>query len=201
MIRAEVKTVTMSRAGFVVLLEGVEDERVLPIHIGPPEAQSILLFLNDVPVARPLTHDLFRNVLESMAARIDRIVVNDLRQETFFATMSLTAGSDTLQVDCRPSDAIALALRCAAPIYIEESVMARAGIHLQDEDAEEGAGADEAPPQTEEDAAQHAATKDLSGEGLIKQLKAQLRKAVDEERYEDAAALRDRIGKMSSAAG
>jgi bifunctional DNase/RNase len=198
MIRTEVKKVTMSRAGFVVLLEGVEDDRVLPIHIGPPEAQAILLFLNDIPVARPLTHDLFRNVLQSMSARVERIVVNDLRQETFFATMSVNTGTDTLQVDCRPSDAIALALRCAAPIYVEDAVMERAGIHLQNAEAEGGSGqysqADEEPP-PQDDGAQIA--KELTP---LERLQDELQKAVDEERYEDAAALRDKIERISKAA-
>jgi len=196
MIRTEVKTVTMSLAGFVVLLEGIDDDRVLPIHIGPPEAQSILLYLNDVPVGRPLTHDLFRNVLQTLTARVDRIVVSDLRDDTFFATMSLITGSDTLQVDCRPSDAIALALRCAAPIYVEDFVMARAGIHLS-----EGEEADEAvEKEADKPESSPANTGEAPvGQSRLQRLKADLKKAIEDERYEDAAELRDRIGKTGKA--
>ena len=187
MIRADVKTVTMSRAGFVVLLEGVGDERVLPIHIGPPEAQAILLFLNDVPVERPLTHDLFRSVLQTMGAQLDKITVCDLRQETFYATMTLAVGKKTLDVDCRPSDGIALALRCAAPIFVEDSVMEQAGILLQEsEDGFTGVRAGDEELETEEPA---TATMESPG----KRLRKELDKAVAEERYEDAAALRDRM--------
>jgi bifunctional DNase/RNase len=128
----------------VVILREKDADRYLPIWIGPAEADAIAVRLQDVPVARPLTHDLLRNMIETLGGRVSHIIVNDLSSDTFFARIVLELNGETVEVDSRPSDAIALAVRVAVPIYAEESVLDKAGVVL-DEDGqpgvpEEGAG-------------------------------------------------------------
>jgi bifunctional DNase/RNase len=112
----------------VVILKEKGAERYLPIWIGPAEADSIAIKLQDVQVPRPLTHDLVRNIIHAFGARVSYIVVNDLKDDTFYAKIVLEANGKVLEIDSRPSDAIALAVRVNAPIYAEEAVLERAGI-------------------------------------------------------------------------
>jgi bifunctional DNase/RNase len=127
----------------VVILREKDADRYLPIWIGPAEADAIAVRLQDVSVARPLTHDLLRNAIETLGARVSHIVVNDLANDTFFARIVLDVNGQTLEIDSRPSDAIALAVRVDVPIYAEESVLDRAGVVLDEEGSpadQEGAG-------------------------------------------------------------
>lgn len=124
----------------VVILREKDADRYLPIWIGPAEADAIAVRLQDVAVARPMTHDLLRNTIEQLGARIVYIVVNDLANDTFFARIVLDVNGDTMEVDSRPSDAIALAVRAEAPIFAEESVLDRAGVVLDEEGQPEEAG-------------------------------------------------------------
>jgi hypothetical protein len=119
----------------VVILREKDADRYLPIWIGPAEADAIAVRLQDVSVARPLTHDLLRNLIEQMGGRVAYIVVNDLSNDTFFARIVLDVNGETMEVDSRPSDAIALAVRVEAPIYAEDDVLDRAGVVL-DEDGQ-----------------------------------------------------------------
>lgn len=119
----------------VVILREKDTDRYLPIWIGPAEADAIAVRLQDVAVARPLTHDLLRNLIEQLGGRVAYIVVSDLSNDTFFARIILDVNGETVEVDSRPSDAIALAVRVDAPIYAEDSVLDRAGVML-DEDGE-----------------------------------------------------------------
>ena len=112
----------------VVILKDVDDERFLPIWIGPFEAEAITLELKQVELARPLTHDLLKAVFTEMGARVSHILVNDLRDDTFYAHVVLDNNDHRLEVDSRPSDAIALAVRAKAPIFVAESVMEKAAI-------------------------------------------------------------------------
>ena len=104
----------------VVILREKDSDRYLPIWIGPAEADAIAVRLQDVSVARPLTHDLLRNMIEQLGGRVAYIVVSDLSNDTFFARIVLEVNGETMEVDCRPSDAIALAVRVEAPIFAEE---------------------------------------------------------------------------------
>ena len=119
----------------VVILREKDASRYLAIWIGPAEADAIVVRLQDVQVARPLTHDLLRNVIEEFGGQIRHILLNDLANDTFFARIVLDVNGQEMEIDSRPSDAIALAVRVNAPIYAEESVLERAGI-LLDEEAE-----------------------------------------------------------------
>ncbi len=102
--------------------------RVVPIVIGPFEAQAIWLALSDESPQRPLTHDLMRNILQRLGVSIDRVVIDDLWQGTFYAKIYLLQGDEEIEIDARPSDAIALALRFRAPIYMAESVLEQEGV-------------------------------------------------------------------------
>ena len=110
----------------IIILRDEEDKRSLPIWVGIFEANAIALELEKIPTPRPLTHDLIKNILEAIEARVLKIVVTDLRENTFFAELHLQIGKGEYTVDSRPSDAIALALRVAAPIFVNEEVVRKA---------------------------------------------------------------------------
>jgi len=130
----------------VVILREKDTDRYLPIWIGPAEADAIAVRLQDVAVPRPLTHDLLRNLIEQLGGKVSYIVVNDISNDTFYARIVLDVNGQTMEIDSRPSDAIALAVRVEAPIYAEEAVLDRAG-HLLTEEGQpvEVAGTAEAP--------------------------------------------------------
>ena len=117
----------------VVILRVKESNRYLPIWIGPSEADSIALKLQDVAVPRPLTHDLLRSVIASLGATVSRIVVSDLNNDTFYAKIVLQVNGSTMEVDSRPSDAIALAVRTDAPIFADDTVVDKAGVQMDEE--------------------------------------------------------------------
>jgi uncharacterized protein len=110
----------------IIILRDEEDKRSLPIWVGIFEANAIALELEKIPTPRPMTHDLIKNILETIEARVLKIVVTDLRENTFFAELHLQIGEGEYTVDSRPSDAIALALRVAAPIFVNEEVVRKA---------------------------------------------------------------------------
>jgi bifunctional DNase/RNase len=110
----------------IIILRDEEDKRSLPIWVGMFEANAIALELEKIATPRPMTHDLIKNILESLEARVLKIVVTDLKDNTFFAAIHLQVGDSEITVDSRPSDAIALALRVAAPIFVEEEVVRKA---------------------------------------------------------------------------
>jgi bifunctional DNase/RNase len=107
----------------IVILRDKEGQRVLPIWVGIFEANAIALQIENVTTPRPMTHDLLRNVIHDLNATVQKIVVCDLQDNTFYALIYLALHGDTLTIDARPSDAIALALRTHAPIFVEESVI------------------------------------------------------------------------------
>src|SRR5215210_7128204 len=135
MIECRIESIRVSLATQhrVVILKEVETERYLPIWIGPYEADAIALELQEVPVARPLTHDLMRSVIGELGASVTHILINDLKDDTFFARIVLDVNGRHAEVDSRPSDAIALAVRVKSPIYVDESVLERAGVTLDSE--------------------------------------------------------------------
>ena len=112
----------------IVLLKEVTGERFLPIWIGIAESDAIASHLQGTGTPRPMTHDLLLNVIRSLNGTVHYIVVNDLAEDTFYARIAIEHDADIKLIDARPSDAIALAVRATVPIYVEESVLARAGI-------------------------------------------------------------------------
>ena len=107
----------------IVILRDKEGSRVLPIWVGVAEANAIALQIENVATPRPMTHDLLRNVISDLQAGIDKVVVCDLRENTFYALIYLSVNGEAVAVDARPSDAIALALRAKAPIFVEDRVI------------------------------------------------------------------------------
>jgi bifunctional DNase/RNase len=178
MIPVKVDQLFLSNLGFVVLLKSASDERTLPIFIGAAEAQAIAIVVNEVHVPRPLTHDLLKNLLELLECRLKRIEIVRIEEGTFYAALVVEWHGKDVRVDCRPSDAIAVALRAGAPLFVAEAVMAEAGRIPEDSQAE-GGGA--------------AGTKGRPRLTPRELLERQLKKAIKEERYEDAARLRDEI--------
>src|SRR5512140_2097672 len=107
----------------VVILQEIEGERYLPIWIGPFEAQAIANEIQGKKFPRPLTHDLLTSTIASLKGRVSRIVINDLRDKTFFASIIIERGEEVVSLDARPSDSIALAVRTAAPIFVSEKIL------------------------------------------------------------------------------
>jgi len=107
----------------IVILRDKEGERVLPIWVGIFEANAIALQIENIATPRPMTHDLLQNVIRDLNGRVQKIVVSDLKEATFYALIYLHVGDDVVAIDARPSDAIALALRAHAPIFVEDHVI------------------------------------------------------------------------------
>ncbi len=125
----------------VVVLKDLNSERYLPIWIGPCEAEAITVKLQEVPAPRPLTHDLLNSVIREMGGKVVHILINDLRQEVYYARIVVDIAGEQMEVDSRPSDAIALAVRVDVPIFVAESVMDKAATE-PDEDVEKEAAND-----------------------------------------------------------
>jgi bifunctional DNase/RNase len=110
----------------IVILRDDGNQRTLPIWVGPVEANAIALQIENVTPARPMTHDLLSNVLTDLGATLERVVISDLREGTFFAYLELDQGGEVLFVDSRPSDALALSLRVRAPVFVDTKVLDQA---------------------------------------------------------------------------
>jgi len=163
MVEMDIESIRVSLMNYqrVVILKEKMAGRYLPIWIGPAEADAIAVKLQGVTVPRPLTHDLLSTVIDTLEARIDSIIVSDLKNDTFYAKLILNVNGGQMEIDCRPSDALALAVRVQAPIYVEETVLDKAGILL---DKETG----KLLPQEGEEGIAGGIDKDLSEEDLGK---------------------------------
>lgn len=118
----------------IVLLKEADGERYLPIWIGAVEATAIAFALQGIDTPRPMTHDLMRDILNQTDIVVDKILISDLVDQTFFADILLSSAGDQIQVSSRPSDAIALAVRLGTPIFGAEEVLQQAGIELKDDE-------------------------------------------------------------------
>ena len=121
----------------IVILKDGEERIFLPIWVGIFEANAIALQLENIATPRPMTHDLLRNLIETMEGKVSRIIINDLRDSTFYARIDMVVGQRKLEIDARPSDAIALALRTEAPIFVEQDVLDQAQTIAPDEDSDD----------------------------------------------------------------
>jgi bifunctional DNase/RNase len=107
----------------IVILKDASESRVLPIWVGIFEANAIALQVEEIETPRPMTHDLLRNLIDTLGAKVDKVVVSDLRDNTYYALLHLRVDGQSVAIDARPSDALALALRARAPIYVEQAVL------------------------------------------------------------------------------
>jgi bifunctional DNase/RNase len=130
-----VSLVTQAR---VVILKEVDGERHLPIWIGPFEAEAIAMELQSIPSSRPLPYDLLRSVIGELGAEVNRIVITEITNDVFYARIVLDTQGSSVEIDSRPSDAIALAVRVKVPIFVDDSVMDRAGVRLDEDEEDEG---------------------------------------------------------------
>ena len=172
-----------SGGAYALVLGEIEGNRRLPIIIGAFEAQAIALELENIQPPRPMTHDLLRDLFETVGAEILDVVIDELREGTFFAKIRFVHSGDEGQLDARPSDAVAVAVRVGAPIYVAPSVLDEAGIPTE----EEGVSA-LTKPEPEEEAS--------PPKSRLKQIEDQLEKAINDENYELAAKLRDEIQRV-----
>ena len=132
MIEMTVDSIRVSLMNYqrVVILKEKETSRYLPIWIGAAEADAIAVKLQGTSVQRPLTHDLMQSVIDALGGKVNSIVINNLQKDVFFAKIVLNRDGEQVEIDSRPSDAIALAVRVQAPIYAEEDVLNRGGVWL-----------------------------------------------------------------------
>ncbi len=175
-----------SGGAYALVLGEVGGNRRLPIIIGAFEAQAIALELEKIQPPRPMTHDLLRDTLEAVGAEVLDVVIDELREGTFFAKIRYVHDGDEGQLDSRPSDAVALAVRVDAPIYVSPSVMEEAGIPTE----EEGAAA--LTPAEADEEEEHMPM------SRLEQMEQQLEVAIEQEDYEKAAKLRDEIQRLQS---
>lgn len=173
---------------YAILLKETSGVRRLPIIIGAFEAQAIALEMEGIKPPRPLTHDLLKTLIDNLGANVVEILVNELKDNTFYAKIILESSGLTNEIDARPSDAIALAVRTYAPIYVMESVMNAAGFVPSDETD---------TPEIESITENDPIRKPLSKEAQLATLQDKLREALEHEEFERAAKLRDEIKKLS----
>jgi len=198
-VRADVWTVAQTDQGNVVLVRPKESDMVVPIFIGQLETQSILIGLGKVEMPRPLTHDLLMSVIHALEADVLRVEIRDLRDRTFYANVVIKAVDGEITIDARPSDALALAVRCNAEVYIAEDIVDSVGVPV--DMIRESPAVSDGQAETLFSGAvplqelQKAA--DESAETLRERLRTELEAAVAVEDYEKAAALRDKLRSLS----
>jgi bifunctional DNase/RNase len=174
---------------FALVLKEVNGNRRLPIIIGSFEAQAIALEIDGYKPQRPLTHDLLKNVIDSLGGSIIEVIIDELKENTFYSKIILEVSAITNEIDSRPSDAIALAVRTQAPIYVSESVMKIASFIPASESEKEIFNSESEEEETK--------TSD-SKEAKIAELQNKLKEAIEAEEYELAAKLRDDIQKLTN---
>ena len=175
-----------SGGAYALILREVNGSRRLPIIIGAAEAQSIALEMEGIRPPRPLTHDLMKNIISTFGGELTEVVIDELRDGTFYAKLNI----DTRQIDSRPSDAIALAVRYGAQIYVAATVMDEAAFVPEEEEEE--------PPPPQPSTTRPERKQPEARVSRLDQLRQQLREAVEQENYEKAAQLRDEIRKIES---
>ncbi|TRX49462.1 hypothetical protein FNH22_26975 [Fulvivirga sp. M361] len=186
---------SQSQSGsFALVLGETEGNRRLPIIIGMFEAQAIAIEIEKIIPNRPMTHDLFKSFAHSFDYKVEEIIISDLKEGVFFAKIICNNGDKTIEVDARPSDAIAIGLRFDSPIYTYEAILAEAGIVLTDENEDEIAElksevkTEQAPTKKKAD--------DLKNQSVDK-LNELLKDAIDNEDYEKAAKIRDELSRRN----
>ncbi len=207
LVEAEIWTVARTDQGNAVLVRPLGAEVAVPIFIGQLETQSILIGMGNVPMPRPLTHDLFISLLKDLHAELERIEITALKEGTFFAKLVLLQNEKKLIIDARPSDAMGIAVRKKCPIFIAEAVVDEAGIPLSSI-TEQTVEKPEEQPEEEKKTGEEVTPEEIPPEEITdtpedgtpdtekKRLEQELEKAVNEENYEEAAKLRDKLQEL-----
>ncbi|HEY9166813.1 MAG TPA: bifunctional nuclease family protein [Candidatus Kryptonia bacterium] len=180
-----------SPGAYALILKETEGERRLPIIIGQFEAQAIALELEGIKPPRPLTHDLVKNVLDTLGNSLSDVIISELRDGTFYARLNVEGNSTAHEIDARPSDAIAIAIRFGVPIYVAESVMEEASTIPE---AEEGEHEIESTDERTKKGRERSPA--YTKESKMQQLQKELTDAISREDYERAAKLRDEIRRL-----
>ncbi|MFZ4525825.1 MAG: bifunctional nuclease domain-containing protein [Chlorobium sp.] len=175
-----------TNGAYALILYELEGKRKLPIIIGGFEAQAIALKLENIKPPRPFTHDLFKNIADAFHLHVNEIIIDELHNETFYAKVICEVNGEVHEIDARPSDAIAIAVRFHAPLFVTEEIMNEAGIK---EEQKEETGAALEPERV---------STGLTPDALLDALQSDLNDAVSNENYEEAARLRDEISRMKS---
>ena len=179
-----------TNGAYALILYEVEGKRKLPIIIGGFEAQAIALKLENIKPPRPFTHDLFKQIADAFDLHVNEVFIDELHNETFYAKVICEMNGVVHEIDARPSDAIAIAVRFSAPIFVSEEIMNEAGI------VEERQKEEEEQTSSEEIAEQREEAEPASGEALAVDLNRKLEEAINREDYEEAARIRDEISRL-----
>jgi len=196
-IPVEITTLSTSPStggAFALVLSEVDGQRRLPIIIGSFEAQAIAFELEKIQPPRPLTHDLLRDAFEALGADVTEVVIDELREGTFYAKIRFTHEGQAGELDARPSDAIALAVRCEVPIVVAPSVFDEAGVPSEDDLMQDAPR----PSEPERPAAPKAPARSAAREPVsaADKIEAQMNAAIEAEDYEKAARLRDELSRL-----
>ncbi|MEI6847299.1 MAG: bifunctional nuclease family protein [Chlorobiaceae bacterium] len=178
-----------TNGAYALILYELEGTRKLPIIIGGFEAQAIALKLENITPPRPFSHDLFKNIADAFHLHVNEVVIDELHNETFYAKVVCEANGEVHEIDARPSDAIAIAVRFNAPLFVTESIMNEAGI----KDEEKQNGSEEGYTESKD-----MPVAPLSPDARLNELKSALSDAISNENYEEAARLRDEISRLTS---
>lgn len=209
MIEAKVHSLAITDKGFVVMLRPINSEKVIPIFIDYLQAQSMATALFNYKMGRPLTHDLINSIFKNCNIRLVNIIIDNVHLDTYYSKLVIDHNGKNILIDARPSDAIALALRFQASIFVEENVIEKAGMVLDDsgETAKESDVKSGIPYNYQvfdKENSSDNTKKDLKSNGNESEVKTKeeikklLEQAVKEERYEDAAKYRDELNNLEN---
>jgi len=178
-----------SGGAYALILNENEGNRRLPIIIGTFEAQAIALELERIKPPRPMTHDLLRNIIQNLGTFVKYVFINELKEGTFFAQIVFEHEGNDKEIDSRPSDAIALAIRFNAPIYVSNEVLSEAGIYSDEQEKS-------SPARSKATIEVKGGSEPKTPGDKVKDLEKKLQAAIKEENYEKAARLRDELNKL-----
>jgi uncharacterized protein len=181
-----------TNGAYALILYEVEGKRKLPIIIGGFEAQAIALKLENIKPPRPFTHDLFKQIADAFDLHVNEVFIDELHNETFYAKVICEMGGVVHEIDARPSDAIAIAVRFSAPIFVSEEIMNEAGIVEERQKEEE----EEAQASAEELVEDQGEAEPVKRESLAVELNRKLEEAINREDYEEAARIRDELSRL-----
>lgn len=177
-----------TNGAYALILYEIEGKRKLPIIIGGFEAQAIALKLENIKPPRPFTHDLFKHIADAFSLRVNEVFIDELHNETFYAKVICEMGGEVHEIDARPSDAIAIAVRFNAPIFVSEEIMNEAGIVEEQKEEEEASAVEEIT--------EKVIPESVTDESLAEELGKKLEDAINREDYEEAARLRDELSRL-----